>query len=72
MNRHLSAAAVCGIAALSLSLSLVATSPASASPQHHEAVDHAGPTGTVTWAEGPETPPTYIFPLVSSVNSWSS
>jgi peptide/nickel transport system substrate-binding protein len=25
--------------------------------------------GTVTWAEGPATPPTYIFPLISSVNS---
>jgi peptide/nickel transport system substrate-binding protein len=25
--------------------------------------------GTVTWAEGPATPPTYIFPLISSANS---
>lgn len=27
------------------------------------------PAGTVTWAEGPESPPNYIFPLVSSVHS---
>jgi peptide/nickel transport system substrate-binding protein len=25
--------------------------------------------GTVTWAEGPGTPPTYIFPFISSANS---
>jgi peptide/nickel transport system substrate-binding protein len=69
MNRHLSPAAVCGVAALALSFSLVTTPPASASPSHNAPATHAISGGTVTWAEGPETPPTYIFPLVSSVNS---
>ena len=30
---------------------------------------HAVSGGTVTWAEGPQTQPTYIFPFISSVNS---
>jgi hypothetical protein len=46
MNRHLSPVAVCGMAALALSFSLVATSPASASPLHNASATRASSDGT--------------------------
>jgi len=66
MKRPILPLAVCTASALALSL-LVATPAASATTSRVEV--HLGSGGTVTWAEGPETPPTYIFPLISSVNS---
>jgi peptide/nickel transport system substrate-binding protein len=59
--RRLRAAAL----AAAVVVTVTACGSSTTAPKKH----HAESGGTVTWAEGPETQPTYIFPLISSVNS---
>jgi peptide/nickel transport system substrate-binding protein len=56
--------AITRTAALVAAATLVIAACGSTSTSHH-----AVRGGTITWAEGPDTPPTYIFPFVSSANS---
>ena len=55
-----------GAAALTVAL---VTAPGVVSAASHHAVAHVKYSGTVTMAEAPDYPPTYIFPLIASVNS---
>lgn len=62
--------AVGGAASLAFALGVApAVGASSGQSPSARSVGRAAPHGTVTMAEAPDYPPTYIFPLISSVNS---
>ncbi|MDA8291170.1 MAG: ABC transporter substrate-binding protein [Actinomycetota bacterium] len=57
------------LSAVALVAVLVAAPTVASAASHHLASPRARYSGTVAMAEAPDYPPTYIFPLISSVNS---
>ncbi len=57
------------IAAAAACVAVVAAGCGSSAPRSAAGAGKPVSGGTVLWAEGPDTPPTYIFPFISSANS---
>jgi peptide/nickel transport system substrate-binding protein len=68
-RRRAAGGAVAALAAVLVAAPAIVAGAAPARHAQRALHPQSGYSGTVTMAEGPDYPPTYIFPLISSVNS---